>query len=394
MSLNLKDYTYELPEERIAEFPLEKRDASNLLVYRKGNISHRKFRDLPGQLPPDATLFFNNTRVLPARLIFHKKTGARIELFLLEPMRPTADVAGAMVARNDVTWKCMIGNLKKWKSEDLELRLSGRSGAFILTASLEDREEGLVRLRWASDETFSEVVHAAGRVPLPPYIRRDPREEDYERYQTVYARFDGAVAAPTAGLHFTPEVLSELKTGGIQTNELTLHVSAGTFRPITTEDVTAHQMHAEEIIIRRENITAVLDARLRVAVGTTSMRTLESLYWYGAALCEDDSAPFSVAQQAPSLIKAVSLEKSMEAVLNKMDSLKTDYLSGKTEIFLYPGYTFRVCEGLITNFHLPGSTLILLIAAFTGEDWRRIYQEALENGYRFLSYGDSSLLLP
>ncbi len=392
--LKLSDYTYALPEERIAEFPLPQRDESRLLVYRRGNISHRTFRDLPDQLPANATLFFNNTKVLPARLIFHKETGARIELFLLEPVLPTSDVASAMQTTGEAVWKCMIGNLKKWKSETLALELNTDNGQVALSAMLEDRAGGLVRFAWNARDSFSEIVHAAGKLPLPPYIKRDPEAADYERYQTVYARLDGAVAAPTAGLHFTDRVLDDLRSRGTHFNELTLHVSAGTFQPVKTDDVVAHQMHSEEIIIRKDNLEAVMEATRRIAVGTTSMRTLESLYWYGARLCQDPDAPFRVSQKDPYSLKPVTVRESLEAVAARMEALNTDFLTGQTGIFLYPGYSFRICDGLITNFHLPGSTLILLVAAFAGEDWKKIYTEALENDYRFLSYGDSSLLLP
>ncbi len=392
--LELANYTYDLPEDRIAEFPLKRRDESNLLLYKAGEIRHEKFFSIPEVLPPDTTLFFNNTKVLPARLLFHKATGARIEIFLLEPVAPSSDVASAMVATGDVTWRCMIGNLKKWKGEDLVLSLTGTHATYELKASLADRENGLVRLEWTGDEPFAAVVRAAGQLPLPPYIKRETEASDYERYQTVYARFDGAVAAPTAGLHFTPEVLNSLKDKGIHLDELTLHVSAGTFQPIKSSDITEHKMHSEEIIIKRENVKQLQAAGKRIAVGTTSMRTMESLYWYGAKLVSDPEATFLVGQHDPYNIPSVSMNESLEAVLARMDKEKTDFLTGRTEIFLYPGYTFRVCNGLITNFHLPGSTLILLIAAFIGEDWRKVYKEALENDYRFLSYGDSSLLLP
>lgn len=392
--LELENYTYNLPEDRIAEFPLARRDESNLLIYENSRISHEKFFSLPDALPADATLFFNNTKVLPARLIFHKATGARIEIFLLEPVAPTADVASAMVNTDEVTWRCMIGNLKKWKGDVLSLSLESEQGNYKLYAYLSDRENGLVRLQWTSDAPFASVVRAAGQLPLPPYIKRKAEASDYERYQTVYARFDGAVAAPTAGLHFTPNVLKRLKENGVKMDELTLHVSAGTFQPIKSANIADHKMHSEEIVIKRENINQLLAAGKRIAVGTTSMRTMESLYWFGARLVLNAKAPFLVGQNDPYEIPAVSLVESLEAVINRMDDENTDFLTGRTEIFIYPGYTFRVCNGLITNFHLPGSTLILLVAAFIGEDWKKVYEDALAMNYRFLSYGDSSLLLP
>lgn len=393
--MNLSDYTYPLPDERIAAFPLAKRELSKCLIYKDGAITHGSFTSVPDELPADSTLFFNNTRVLPARLYFTKATGARIELFLLEPLSPFTEIAAAMLAQKSATWKCMIGNLKKWKNETLVTELTGDHGTFPLHASLVDRENGIVEFSWDTKDTFSEIVHAVGKIPLPPYIKRQLTADDYERYQTVYARLDGAVAAPTAGLHFTDNILKQIRQKGITMEELTLHVSAGTFQPIKENDISRHQMHAEEMVITRHNITQLLAAVKRIAVGTTSMRTLESLYWYGAKLLKDNTAPFHVSQFDPyENTSPPPVQQAMAAILQKMDVEKSDVLTGRTEIFIYPGYTFRVCHGLITNFHMPGSTLILLVAAFVGEDWKKIYDEALEKNYRFLSYGDSSLLIP
>jgi S-adenosylmethionine:tRNA ribosyltransferase-isomerase len=393
--MNLSDYTYPLPEDRIAAFPLAQRELSKCLVYKKGSITHRTFSSVPDELPAGSSLFFNNTRVLPARLYFNKETGARIELFLLEPLAPFTEIAAAMLARKSATWKCMVGNLKKWKNETLVTKLSGDHGSYSLHARLSNRENGTVEFSWDSNDTFSEVVHAIGKLPLPPYIKRQLTPDDYERYQTVYARLDGAVAAPTAGLHFTDDILTKIRQRGIVMEELTLHVSAGTFQPIKDNNISLHQMHAEEMVVTRQNIKQLLAARTRIAVGTTSMRTMESLYWFGAKLMNNKTASFQVSQYEPyENLSPPSFQNSMEAILQKMDMDKSDVLTGHTGIFIYPGYTFRVCHGLITNFHMPGSTLILLVAAFIGNDWKKIYHDALENDYRFLSYGDSSLLIP
>ena len=395
MSIRTSDYTYELPPDRIALVPLPSRDESNLLVYRKGKIEHALFKNLPDFLPSNASLFFNNTRVIPARILFEKDTGAVIEVFLLNPIEPSPLLAETMQATGECMWECTIGNLKRWKPDSVLERLSGD---VTLQATLVDRERGLVRLRWSpTNRSFAEVVSASGVTPLPPYIKRNVSPDDVQRYQTIYARFEGAVAAPTAGLHFTDRVLNTLHARGAETDFLTLHVSAGTFQPIKTDDALAHTMHREQMLITRSNLDHLLrDDRLIVSVGTTSMRTLESLYWFGKKLIDNPDAEFNILQDDPYRHPQhlPSVTEALKAVQDYMNRISADQVTGYTSIYIYPGYQFKVVKGLITNFHLPGSTLMLLVAAFVGNDWRRIYSEALSNNYRFLSYGDSSLLIP
>lgn len=404
--IKLEAYNYELPDEHIARYPLEKRDQSKLLLYQNGKIQDRTFYELPRLLPEQSHLFFNATKVIPARLFFQKPTtsqgeGAHIEIFLLNPIAPSHVIGEAMLAKQKCSWHCMIGNKKKWKAELLlQKSLYINDKEVTLYASLENAEKQIVSFSWDQPEiTFVDIVEAIGRTPLPPYLRREATDEDKPRYQTVYSKNEGAVAAPTAGLHFTPEVLKTLETKGIQQDYLTLHVSAGTFQPIKAQNVTEHPMHSEQMVITKAHVKHLLEHNEGkiIAVGTTSLRTLESLYWYGVLLRQDSDASFKIPklvayQEKPENLP--SLQESMKNILSYMELRSLDQLMGETEIFIYPGYQFRVCQGLITNFHLPKSTLILLIAAFVGEDWKQIYQHALQNNYRFLSYGDSSLLLP
>ncbi len=395
--INLSDYTYSLPDERIAKYPLAKRDQSKLLHYHNGSIEHKNFKDIEALIPDQSTLFFNNTKVIPARLIFHKSTGAQIEIFLLKPISPSPILSIVMEERETVIWECMIGNVKKWK-EDIPLvrELIIDDNKITLQASIHDREKRQIQFSWNDDSiSFSEIVEASGKVPLPPYLNRQPEEDDKPRYQTVYSAHDGAVAAPTAGLHFTPEILKSLADRGIKESFLTLHVSAGTFQPIKTENILEHPMHSEQMVVDRQSIQSVVEAEGKIiAIGTTSMRTLESLYWFGVRLINWNE-DFSIQKLEPYQSKhEVSRSEAFSAILKWMDKNELSQVIGTTEIFIFPGYQFRVCDGLITNFHQPGSTLILLVAAFIGEDWRKVYQEADTNGYRFLSYGDSSFLLP
>lgn len=392
-TVQVSDYTYHLPEDRIAAFPLPQRDTSRLLIYSKGSISHRHFFNLPEALPEHATLFFNNTKVIPARLHFTKDTGAHIEIFLLNPLQP-ADVPQAMQSIGRCSWKCTIGNLKRWKKDTALTKLLDN---ILVRASLTDEVNHVVEFSWDASISFAEVIQRMGEIPLPPYIHRKPEMSDKERYQTIYSQHEGAVAAPTAGLHFTEAVMKDLGQKGIDVDFLTLHVGAGTFQPIKTEDASLHNMHSEQIIINRQNIENLLrPGRFKVAVGTTSMRTLESLYWYGVRLLKNPELPFLVEQNDPYQMEGTlpATSEALECVLSSMKEKKQNEISGYSSIYIMPGYTFRVCDALITNFHQPGSTLILLVAAFAGTDWKRIYQEALTHGYRFLSYGDSSLLIP
>ncbi|AMQ57625.1 S-adenosylmethionine:tRNA ribosyltransferase-isomerase [Algoriphagus sanaruensis] len=395
--IQLRDYEYTLPEERIAKHPLEKRDSSKLLQYHQGKIDHFHFYDLPELLPADTLLVYNDTKVIPARLIFQKETGAKIEVFLLAPTSPSTVIPEIMLAKFPVTWVTMIGNAKRWKAgEVLQGKVLVKGKEVILSAEWINRETKEVRFSW-SDETvaFVDLVEASGEVPLPPYLNRKAEAEDKNRYQTVYSKKEGAVAAPTAGLHFTEEVFSKLRENGIKEAEVTLHVSAGTFQPIKVDKVEDHPMHSEQIQVSKSTIKqlAAHEGTL-VAVGTTSIRTLESLFWFGVKLIENKGEEVFI----PKLFayetrdRIPSKKESMEAILNWMESKGLESVFGSTEIFIFPGYNYQMVNGLITNFHQPGSTLILLIATILGEKWKEVYQTALEKDYRFLSYGDSSLL--
>lgn len=396
----LGDYLYDLPDDRIARYPLKERDASKLLVYtgKESGIQHEQFKNIAHYLPVTATLFFNNTKVIPARLLFEKTTGALIEIFLLQPKAPSGEVATAMQVQKSTIWLCMIRNLKKWKQEEvLTKTINYKDGIFAVRAKLIDPIQQLVELNWDGPMIFSEVLEALGEIPLPPYLKRKAEATDKNTYQTVYSEKEGAVAAPTAGLHFTPEVLQQIQQKGIAEHFLTLHVSAGTFQPIKEEAVIRHPMHTEQIVLSRENVQAVYEGQKIIAIGTTSMRSLESLYWFGVRLYLEGHEQFMIEKLTPYQYDEAQLpskEEAMKAILDFMDKKGLSTISGETAIFIFPGYKFRVCDGLITNFHQPGSTLILLVAAFVGKDWRKIYDTALNNNYRFLSYGDSSLLLP
>lgn len=398
-SVKLEDYRYQLPDEAIAKYPLAERDQSRLLVYRQGKIEHHGFKSVADQLPADSLLFFNNTKVIPARMHFRKVTGAQIEIFLLHPVAPSTVISEVLSQQSECSWECMIGNLKRWPEDSiLERKLQLNGEEVTVRARLENRPAGRVHFSWeAKDVRFAELVEAGGEVPLPPYLNRKAEEADKPRYQTIYSEAEGAVAAPTAGLHFTPAVMESLRQKGIDSDYLTLHVSAGTFRPIKNS-VAEHPMHREQIIIKRRNLEKLLQARGAVIpVGTTSMRTLESLFWYGVKLLQDPAASFFIGKDeaygyAEEAVPAP--QQAIAAVLQKMDREHTDELWGETEIFIIPSYRFRLCKGLLTNFHQPESTLVLLIAAFIGPAWQEVYQQALEENYRFLSYGDSSLLLP
>jgi S-adenosylmethionine:tRNA ribosyltransferase-isomerase len=384
----MRDYSYDLPDNRIAEFPLTPRDSAKLLIWRAGVTTHARFAQLADFLDSSSILFFNDTRVIPARIHFKKDTGAQIEVLLMAPVTPPL-TQPIMSSKGNCQWRCLIGNLKRW-SERVTLTLQVK--AVTLHAVLVDRDKGIVQFEWTPEITFAEVLEKIGDTPLPPYIHRSTTDEDRGRYQTVYARHKGAVAAPTAGLHFTDDVIRSLTEKNIQTDFLTLHVSAGTFLPVKTEDALAHRMHEEQIVVTRTNILNLLSGKKVVAVGTTSMRTLESLYWFGCLLAADPEAPFEIPQDIPYLphIIKLSVYDSLQNVLQRMSQRET--IQGRTSIFIRPGYTFQVCDSLITNFHQPGSTLLLLVAAFAGPGWKSIYEEALKKGYRFLSYGDSSLI--
>jgi len=396
-SLLLKDYLFDLPEEKIARYPLEQRDQSKLLIYRNGEIAHRQFSDLPEELPANAFLVFNDTRVIPARAHFQKSTGATIEILFLQPELPSRNIQEAMLIRKSCVWGCMIGNKKRWKPEEiLRTMLAINNSEVTLIATYADYEKNQVQLEWSDEEcTFLDIISALGTIPLPPYLNRDAEESDTTSYQTIYAAHKGAVAAPTAGLHFTPTVFEKLNARGVKHSFLTLHVGAGTFQPIKATSVNEHIMHKEQVVYSRELLTQLLlNLGHIVAVGTTSLRSLESLYWFGAELItHGNNVRFYIEKNTPyQATNNPSAEAALQAVLEYMDTNFLTELWGETGIFIYPGYKFRLVDGLVTNYHQPGSTLILLIAAFTGNDWRKIYKEALDHEYRFLSYGDSSLL--
>ncbi len=395
--LNISEYKYNLPPERIALYPLAERDQSQLLVYRNNEITHFQFHQLDQFLPENSILFFNDTKVIPARLPFQKDTGAEIEIFLLNPVSPSPIVAIAMEAHSSAQWHVVVGNAKRWtEGKSLEKKI----GDTTFTASYINREKSIVQFNWTPESlTFAEIVSRLGATPLPPYLKREVEASDRERYQTIYSKKEGAVAAPTAGLHFTDRVFARLKTKNISTDFVTLHVSAGTFLPVKVEDATEHIMHSEQVVISKTNLENLLNGdRSIIAVGTTSLRTLESLYWYGVKLHSNPEAEFTISQEEPYVNilqnknQNLSRKEAFENVLQKMNRDGDDLLFGETSIYIMPSYRFRTTEALITNFHQAGSTLMLLVAAFIGDDWKKVYQEALENGYRFLSYGDSSLL--
>lgn len=396
MAINLNNYTYDLPEQRIAQFPVSPRDSSKLLRYDKGAVSHKNFRDLPDFLGGNGLLVFNDTKVIPARLFFKRETGALIEVFLLEPTAPSTEITTVMETTSTCTWKCLVGNAKRWKvNEELVLNL----GDFSLTAKLIDKEERLIKLSWNNEQlTTVDVINAAGKLPIPPYLNRDSEESDKTSYQTIYAHNDGAVAAPTAGLHFTKDVFNNLSRKGLETSEVTLHVGAGTFKPVTEiEDVTKHDMHAEQFSVSRATVEKIIKHFNNItAVGTTSIRTLESLFWLGNELFhlenKKDFIPFVHKLQPYETSNCTSPQIAFTELLHFMTEHKIDCIKGSTSIMIMPGYEFKVVNHLITNFHQPNSTLMLLIAAFIGDDWKTVYDYALKNNFRFLSFGDSSLL--
>lgn len=393
--IRIEDYTYDLPGERIAKFPLEQRDASKLLIYDDGEISERHFRDVPEMLQPDHMLVFNNTKVIYARVLFRKTTGAVIEVFCLEPYLP-ADYVQSFAAYGRCEWKCMVGNLKKWKEGTIYCRYRVNGVDYQLAATRKSRGENdvVVEFTWDTSLSFSEVLEYCGRIPIPPYLNRESEDDDKIRYQTVYSKNEGSVAAPTAGLHFSLPVLDALRDKGVTIEELTLHVGAGTFRPVKSETIGGHDMHTEHISVRREVVAHLFNHPEKViAVGTTSVRTLESLYWMGVKRISGDADFNSLGQwEAYSLPSSYSVQESMSALLEWFDEQETELLKAKTTIIIVPGYTYRVITAMFTNFHQPQSTLLLLVAAAIGEDWRKVYYYALTHDFRFLSYGDSSLL--
>lgn len=397
--LPISRYDYHLPGEKIAKYPLPQRDASKLLLYGDSGIRSALFSDLPDRLPEGSLLLFNNTRVIHARLLFRKPGGAQIEIFCLSPSCP-ADYAVSFQQRRFCSWHCMIGNAKRWKEEPLVMKVPLQVGEVKLQADkiVRNGQETEIRFTWDDDRfTFSELLEAAGRLPIPPYLNRAAEERDEVTYQTVYSRIEGSVAAPTAGLHFTPQVMERLQKKGIIRAEVTLHVGAGTFRPVKSETIADHEMHTEVISVERKTIETLLHHQGKlILVGTTSLRTVESLYYIGKKLHDDPGLKpheLTVGQWEPYEEETpIPPAQALRSILDYLDRTGGDRLVAATQIIIVPGYLFHFPDALVTNFHQPQSTLLLLIAAFVGDDWKKIYEYALREGYRFLSYGDSSLL--
>lgn len=403
--IRIKDYTYELPDARIAKHPVEKRDECKMLVWQKGEMHTDVFKNLTSYIKAPRLMIFNNTRVIFARLHFQKPSGAQIEIFCLEPMRPK-DYQESFAARSRVEWICLIGNAKKWKEGRLEKRLVIEDHEVYLYATKGcARGSGFeVKFEWSDESiTYAEILDAIGELPIPPYLNRQSEYADREDYQTVYSKIKGSVAAPTAGLHFTNDVLTRLKDAGVELDEVTLHVGAGTFKPVKTEEIDGHTMHAEWLCVKKDTIRRLLEYGGEcVAVGTTSVRTLESLYYIGVQVKENPAIspdslfvsqwlPYEYAQQCP---EPMGVCEALSALLNYMEKLSLDEIQASTQIIIAPGYEYKIVKAMITNFHQPQSTLLLLVSAFVGGHWREIYDYALENDYRFLSYGDSCLLVP
>lgn len=394
-NIRIEDYTYDLPDCRIAKFPLAERDASKLLIYNDGQIGEKCFPETKEILQAGHTLIFNNTKVIHARIFFKKPTGANIEIFCLEPYRP-ADYAQNFASRKTCEWVCMVGNLKKWKEGVIECSFGYEGETCVLTAEKTEQQGGevFVRFRWNLDISFSEVLEECGRIPIPPYLNRESEESDKIRYQTVYSKEEGSVAAPTAGLHFSKELLAALRGKGINVQELTLHVGAGTFRPVKADKIGEHDMHTEHLIISRELVDRLKNkTQDLIAVGTTSVRTLESLYWMGVKRLEAIEEFNSVGQwEAYELPGHYTLQEAMTALADWFTGTGQENLKAQTTIIIVPGYRFRVIDAMFTNFHQPQSTLLLLVAAAIGDDWKKVYAYAMEHDFRFLSYGDSSFL--
>lgn len=401
--IQIKDFNYNLPDERIAKFPLAKRDNSKLLLYRHGEVTEDVFHNIAQYLPKGALMVFNNTKVIQARLHFRKETGALIEVFLLEPYMP-ADYEQMFQTTGHCSWLCMIGNLKKWKEGSLKRTFDVKGKEVTLVA---ERKEDVhksyrVDFSWdASDVSWAELLDAVGELPIPPYLNRETQESDKTTYQTVYSKVKGSVAAPTAGLHFTPEVLADIDRHGIDREELTLHVGAGTFKPVKSEEIQDHEMHTEYICVHRQTLEKLIRHEAKaIAVGTTSVRTLESLYYIGVKLektLDLSEEELHVCQWEPyenAAAKPITPLKAIENILAYLDKHGLSALHASTQIIIAPGYEYNIVKMLVTNFHQPQSTLLLLVSAFVHGDWRKIYDYALAHDFRFLSYGDSSLLIP
>ncbi|MCR4700771.1 MAG: S-adenosylmethionine:tRNA ribosyltransferase-isomerase [Bacteroidaceae bacterium] len=403
--IQIAEYNYPLPDERIAKFPLAERDHSKLLVYNKGAVSHDIFYNLPNYLPKGALMVYNNTKVIQARLHFNKETGALIEVFCLEPIQPNDYVLNFQQTKH-CAWLCLVGNLKKWKEGSLRKEIDVKGKKIVLTATRGEMHgtSHWIDFDWDDDSiTFADILEGVGELPIPPYLNRKTEESDKKTYQTVYSKIKGSVAAPTAGLHFTDKVLKDIDAHGIEREEVTLHVGAGTFKPVKSEEIEGHEMHSEYIFVTKHTIERLLahDASA-IAVGTTSVRTLESLYYIGVTLQSNPDAsendlhvrqwmPYEYADSEPNPISA---KQALQNIKDYLDRNALDALHTSTQIIIAPGYDYKIVKMLVTNFHQPQSTLLLLVSAFVKGDWHKIYDYALANDFRFLSYGDSSLLIP
>ena len=403
--IQIAEYNYPLPDERIAKFPLAERDHSKLLVYNKGAVSHDIFYNLPNYLPKGALMVYNNTKVIQARLHFNKETGALIEVFCLEPIQPNDYVLNFQQTKH-CAWLCLVGNLKKWKEGSLRKEIDVKGKKIMLTATRGEMHgtSHWIDFDWNDDSiTFADILEGVGELPIPPYLNRKTEESDKKTYQTVYSKIKGSVAAPTAGLHFTDKVLKDIDAHGIEREEVTLHVGAGTFKPVKSEEIEGHEMHSEYIFVTKHTIERLLahDASA-IAVGTTSVRTLESLYYIGVTLQSNPDAsendlhvrqwmPYEYADSEPNPISA---KQALQNIKDYLDRNALDALHTSTQIIIAPGYDYKIVKMLVTNFHQPQSTLLLLVSAFVKGDWHKIYDYALANDFRFLSYGDSSLLIP
>lgn len=398
--IQIENYNYELPDERIAKYPLAERDSSKLLVYKSGELIDAAFKDISEHIPQDSLMIFNNTKVIQARLQFQKETGAKIEIFCLEPSIPV-DYLLNFQQTKQCSWLCLVGNSKKWKEGTLTLNVEVNKSKLTLFAERLERvgDSSEIRFTWDNESvTFADILEAVGELPIPPYLNRKTEESDINTYQTVYSKIIGSVAAPTAGLHFTPKVLEQIDAKGIQRAEVTLHVGAGTFKPVQASEIGGHDMHSELISVKKELIELLLanSNRKIVAVGTTSVRTLESLYYLGVLLASNaDTQELFVSQWMPYECEAnLSVAESLNVILNYLNDHQLDVLVAHTAIMIAPSYNYKIVKAIVTNFHQPKSTLLLLVSAFTkGDKWQQIYKHALDNNYRFLSYGDSSLLL-
>jgi S-adenosylmethionine:tRNA ribosyltransferase-isomerase len=395
--LSISEYDYDLPEEKIARYPLERRDLSKLLIYKNNTISNDLFSNLHSHLPSDSLMVFNDTRVIQARLIFKKETGAEIEIFCLEPLDP-ADYYQSFQKTGSVVWKCLVGNLKKWKEGEVFLEFFIQDVKVIVEACREKdyNDWQQIKFSWKHEPiNFGDILEYAGKTPIPPYLRRESEESDKSRYQTIYSVVSGSVAAPTAGLHFTPQVFEKLENKGIEYSYLTLHVGAGTFRPVKEDNAMLHPMHSEHLYIKKDFLEQLIRFERKItAVGTTSLRALESIYWIGAKIIMNIENPTFISQwEVYQLNINYQFNEAVHALINYCTINKLEQFEAITQLMIVPGYTIRTANRLITNFHQPKSTLLMLVAAFAGkENWNNIYRYALENNFRFLSYGDSSLI--